>query len=242
MEEQNKEKEKLDKAALKAKKKKASQYYLCTVRQKKCESSEFVKSFELLKDMTDVDALMAEIRETIHSQGRVFAVKKKKQYVAVYVLDHHENYFAEEVDVNQSADPETVEKHEKTLKKWCAGNKSALVLKRKVVADEVKDVIDLFEKDVFVHLKDFMTDNIHAGYEWEGKVYYRKYLKADKEKGFPLTPLFFAVCGFMMGWLLFDNIALGISFALMYGVCLGGAFISEDKFSIEVKDLKREEE
>ncbi len=199
-------------------KKYKKEYKFCKIRKSMCKKSDFIQRLAYLQEKTDSDNLHNKILEAIDNKGKVFGIRKDKQFVAIWIFSYDAAYF-ERVDLNAEVKAEEKADYEKTAKMIFSDRKAALVLTDFIILDEVSFVEDVYHDLLLTYVKDSLELEDIGGVEYKDELYYRRYLKIKHGKFesvlLILSVVGMYVSGFLFGRLLFDDIIFGFLYGFL---------------------------
>ena len=196
------------------------QFNTQTINQRRLNRPAFGKR---LSEITDLESLKNEIADILEKNGRVYGIYEKKELVGVYLFERREDYF-----VQRDSGVKLGDKEFDYEKFWYGTSTAALQFKKAICLKDVNECKEKIEKDIRTDLTEQIEWGQVAGVEWNEELMYRKNL--EKKSGNSIWGYFVGYAiGLLMGWIVFDSIAMGMSFGLMYAVMWGGISVATAK-------------
>lgn len=199
----------------------------CIIDKRRLNRPEFGESFQ---DITDVAELKKEIADTMEKKGRVYGIYDKKVLIGIYVFERQEDYF-----VKQDSSVKLGDKEFDLDQFWYGTSTEALKFKKCICLEEVNEQKEQLEEELHTDLNEQIELGQVAGVEWNDTLTYRKNLK-EKSNGSIWGYLGGFALGFIFGWLVFDNLVMGLCFGPAYA-CLWGSVQLANTSGAEIDTL-----
>lgn len=210
------------------------QYNIHVINKRRLERPEFGNR---LSELTDVDALKKEITDTLEKKGRVYGIYHKKELVGVYIFERREDYF-----VIKDSGVKLGDKEFDYEKFWYGDNATALVFRKSICLEAVKENQEKLETDLKGDLSEQISWGQVAGVEWNESLMYRKNLQEKSGQNVWGYAVGYAM-GFVLGWIVFDSISMGLCFGLLYACMWGGISVATaNGAEIDTLDFVRKRE
>ncbi len=210
-------------------KKKLPKYSFEQISAYQVKKDKFLEKLAYMEQLENKDALQQEIKSTLENKGRVYGIRDGKHFIGIYIFQCYENYFEEVVNLNQDMEPDKMEKYEKEVRGLYGSNKNALVLSKKLVLNQLNEVLDTYEEDILQCLKASVDEMGYAGFEWKDKVYYHGSMKAGKMAMSLMGTIGLYAMGFLFGYTVFHQVSLGLCYALLVSGTWGSLFMMSAK-------------
>jgi len=180
-----------------------------------CEVSK-KKAQKLFADTEVLERVMT----VLNNEGKVFALREKKEIVCYYIFDRIETNRDEIIDAYYEQDEYLAERKEKNVKTY------AYKLIEEYWKPEKEHLRDAFENAICANFKEYIDWGMASELIWKDETFV---LEKEKKNGF--NPVGIAV-GMMFGISFgtsLDNMTLGIPMGLMWAFVFSMLFNAEDR-------------
>lgn len=163
--------------------------------------------------------LKAKVLNVIEHKGRVYGIYQAKELIGIYIFERLDDYFVKTEDSGVQVGERKIDFEDQ----WIGESKAAFRLTDQLLPDEISEYEAKFEDCIRIDLSDQIEWGQIAGIEWGEALIYRKLLdKKGKGTNSVLGYLIGLALGMAVGLLLFDSLAMGICFGMMYALLWGG--------------------
>jgi len=194
------------------KKEKKAKYQIIEMNEKKF--AKFAYS-EGMKQQEDTAALTKEAMQLVDQKGLVVGIIMEKKITALFLFERIEDFFR---NANAAAEDGAGWLSSVNTEK----NQALLKETRRVSAIENESLYKKIVEDVLAEVKEKITYSVVCGLIFGDEIFYSEQLENPNASSFSLA-LPMAACGFVLGWLCFHSIAMGICFASSYFLIFSSA-------------------